>query len=124
MDETWDMLQQQVDRCVEAHGRGELSQSSLQQVAQMVAAVRPKRQSLLYMQTHSTELSSEVLGMSMVIDGQVAEPGDDPDKWPYQSVLDAINDGWRGIVFPDLALMMQDGLPQGLDCEFILEKYS
>lgn len=80
------------------------------------------KQDILYIQTRDTDLRSQILGMNLVINGDYSDLPSDPEEWPYSSVLEAINDGWRIVVFPDLALLMQDGLPKGLGCEFILEK--
>ena len=80
------------------------------------------KQDILYIQTRDTDLRSQILGMNLVINGDYLDLPSDPEEWPYLSVLEAINDGWRIVVFPDLALLMQDGLPKGLGCEFILEK--
>lgn len=80
------------------------------------------KQDILYIQTRDTDLRSQILGMNLVINGDYLDLPSDPEEWPYSSVLEAINDGWRIVVFPDLALLMQDGLPKGLGCEFILEK--
>ena len=80
------------------------------------------KQDILYIQTQDTDLRSQILGMNLVINGDYLDLPSDPEEWPYSSVLEAINDGWRIVVFPDLALLMQDGLPKGLGCEFILEK--
>ena len=60
--------------------------------------------------------------MAMVEDGQVRTLPDDPEQWPYQSVLEAINDGWRIISFPNQALMMDSSQTYGMGCEFILER--
>ena len=79
-------------------------------------------QDLLYLQTKGTSLDSAVLGMTLVQDGQISDGPEDPDDWPYQSVLEAIRDGWRVIQFPNLALLMDESRTYGLGCEFILEK--
>jgi len=79
-------------------------------------------QRLLYLQTSTTSTSSEVIGMSIVEAGQIHEGPDDEDEWPYNSVLEAMNDGWRVIKFPELALLLQEDKTIGLGCEFILEK--
>ena len=83
---------------------------------------KPKRQRLLYLQARSTGVDSEVLGMALVEDGQVIEGPDNPAEWPYNSVLEAINDGWRVIKFPEMALLLMEDKTFGLGCEFILEK--
>lgn len=79
-------------------------------------------QDLLYLQTNSTSLESGVLGMTLVENGHVTALPDDPQAWPYQSVLEAIQDGWRVVQFPNLALLMDESKTYGLGCEFILER--
>ena len=82
----------------------------------------PKRQRLLYLNTGNTGVDSQVLGMALVENGQILEGPDDVDQWPYNSVLEAIDDGWRVIKFPEMALLLQEDKTFGLGCEFILEK--
>ena len=79
-------------------------------------------QRLLYLQTESTSVDSEVIGMSFVEDAEIQLPPDDPDEWPYANVLEAMKDGWRVVKFPELALLYQDPSNLSLGCEFILEK--
>jgi hypothetical protein len=79
-------------------------------------------QRLLYLQTESTSVDSDVIGMSTVEDGEIRLPPDDPDDWPYANVLEAMKDGWRVVKFPELALLYQDPFNVSLGCEFILEK--
>ena len=79
-------------------------------------------QDLLYLQTNSTALDSGVVGMSLVVDGQIVDVGEDPAEWPYQTALEAIRDGWHIIQFPNLALLLDESRTYGLGCEFILEK--
>ena len=83
-----------------------------------------QRQSLLYLQLRNTNPGSQVMGMSLFVGGKMVEPPADPKDWPYQSVLAAIAEGWRVISFPNLALLMNETIPQTLGCEFILEKWS
>ena len=52
----------------------------------------------------------------------MADVSEDSKDWPYQSVLEAIRDGWRVVQFPNLALLMDESRTYGLGCEFILEK--
>lgn len=79
-------------------------------------------QDLLYLQTNSTALDAGVLGIRLVVDGQIVDLPEDPAEWPYQSVLEAIRDGWRVVQFPNLALLMDESKTYGLGCEFILER--
>ena len=84
----------------------------------------PAPQKLLYLQTHSTAVDSPVNGMSMVEGGEVRLPPDDYEDWPYHTVLDALQDGWRVVKFPELSLLFDhpDEVDRWLGCEFILEK--
>ena len=79
-------------------------------------------QDLLYLQTNSTALDAGVLGIRLVVDGQIANLPEDPAEWPYQSGLEAIRDGWHVVQFPNLALLMDESKTYGLGCEFILER--
>jgi hypothetical protein len=79
-------------------------------------------QDLLYLQASSTALTSAVLGMTLVINGEISAGSPTSSEWPYRTVLDAIRDGWRVIQFPNLALLMDESRTFGLGCEFILEK--
>ena len=79
-------------------------------------------QDLLYIQTNSTSLDAGLLGMTLVVDGQIVDVAEDPVDWPYQTILEAIQDGWHVIQFPNLALLMDESRTYGLGCEFILEK--
>ena len=79
-------------------------------------------QDLLYLQTNSTALDAGVLGIRLVVDGPIVNLPEDPAEWPYQSVLEAIRDGWHVVQFPNLALLMDESKTYGLGCEFILER--
>jgi hypothetical protein len=60
--------------------------------------------------------------MRIVENGEISDGPDNPDDWPYQSVLEAIRDGWRVIKFPELALTMDENRTTGLGFEFVLER--
>ena len=81
-------------------------------------------QKLLYLQTHSTAVDSPVNGMSIVEGGEVRLPPEDYEDWPYHTVLDALQDGWRVVKFPELSLLYDhpDEVDRWMGCEFILEK--
>ena len=79
-------------------------------------------QDILYLHTRVNSLTSDILAMRSVTNGQISDGPENPDDWPYQSVLEAIRDGWRVIKFPELALMMDESRPYGLGFEFILER--
>ncbi len=118
---------QQIQGWLDKLRAGTLVEADLQQALDRLSdgtsdGAPPKRQRLLYLNTGSTGVDSQVLGMSLVENGQILEGPDDVDEWPYNSVLEAMNDGWRVIKFPEMALMLQEDKTFGLGCEFILEK--
>ena len=83
-----------------------------------------KQQDLLYLQTSNTSPHSQVVGMMLIQDGVRSEGSLDAEEWPYQTVLDAVQDGWRIISFPNMALLaMNHDDSHGLGFEFILEKW-
>ena len=108
--------------CLRLHERGELSVEQLRLAVDELEQQPALRQDILYIQTLFSSVTSPVNGMSLIQGGEVWGMPDDPDEWPYQSVLEAINDGWRVISFPNLALMMDTSKTYGMGCEFILEK--
>ncbi len=116
---------EQVRQWLDKLRQGTLKEADLQQALDQFEGRDyrgAKIQRLLYLQTRTTGTDSEVLGMSVVEEGQVREGADDPAEWPYNSVIEALNDGWRVVKFPELALLLQEDKTIGLGCEFILEK--
>lgn len=102
---------------------GTLSEKDLQEALDRLDGDSGPRQKLLYLQAHKSGVDADVIGMSIVENGEVNEGPEDPEAWPYKTVLEAINDGWRIIKFPDMTLMMQDEETYGLGCDFVLEKW-
>tara|TARA_Y100000588_G_scaffold347036_1_gene395464 strand:+ start:702 stop:1061 length:360 start_codon:yes stop_codon:yes gene_type:complete len=104
--------------------QGSLTEADLEQALKRLKqnATASPVQRLLYLQTHTTDLESPVTGMSTVEGGKVYDGPDDLDHWPYQTVLEAMTDGWRIIKFPELTLAYLDPEFGGLKWEFILEK--
>jgi hypothetical protein len=116
-------IKQQVERCIAELRAGELAEASLQGILTALDEQTSQRQELLYLQANTTSVTADVVGMLLVQDGEVSEGPADPDKWPYPTVLAAMQDGWRVIQFPNLALMMDESRTYGLGYEFILEKW-
>ena len=85
---------------------------------------RPGRQDLLYLQANTSSPAAAGVGMRIIENGEISDGPDDPDLWPYQTVLDAMRDGWRIMKFPELALSLDESRTYGLGYEFILERYS
>ena len=124
MSDTWEACAVQAEHCLSAFQEQRLAEADLQHLLTLLETARPKRQSLLYLQQRNTHPGSQAIGMSMFVDGQMVEPPADPKDWPYQSALEAMKDGWGVVSFPNLALLMNETIPQTLGCEFILEKWS
>ena len=117
---------QQIQEWLDKLRAGTLVEADLQQALDRLDGTSdddsPKQQRLLYLNTGNTGVDSQVLGMALVENGEILEGPDDVDEWPYNSVLEAMNDGWRVIKFPEMALLLQEDKTFGLGCEFILEK--
>lgn len=105
---------------------GALTTARLRQgIADIVQSSGNSRQDLLYLQAANTSPHSQVVGMMLIREGVRSEGGLDAEKWPYQTVLDAVREGWRIISFPNMALLAMDhDDSHGLGFEFILEKWS
>ena len=120
-------IREQVERCIEEFRRGELTEEDLQGVLDSIDRRREgwgrrRRQDLLYLHTRSTSIDYPVLGMRILENGVLWDGPRDPDEWPYKTVLEAVNDGWRIIKFPEMALLLDESRSFGLGCEFILER--
>ena len=120
-------IREQVERCIEEFRRGELTEEGLQAVLDSIDMRRERRgrrrrQDLLYLHTRSTSIDYPVLGMRILENGILSDGPRDPEEWPYKTVLEAVNDGWRIIKFPEMALLLDESRSFGLGCEFILER--
>ena len=120
-------IREQVERCIEEFRRGELTEKDLQSVLDSIdrrreRSGRKRRQDLLYLHTRSTSIDYPVLGMRILENGVLWDGPRDPDEWPYKTVVEAVNDGWRIIKFPEMALLLDESRSFGLGCEFILER--
>ena len=119
-------VKEQLEQCLDKFRVGTLTEQDLQQAlenanGQLDAATKPQR--LLYLQATNTSVTSSVEGMSIVDSDGVHNGPDDPEDWPYQTVHEAMLDGWRIVKFPEMTLMLVgENETYGLGCEFILEK--
>lgn len=136
-----DEIKRQVEVCVGELRRNALREESLRRIAELAdrlpggarsggqsdgrPAGRPAgRQELLYLQAEQTSVTSRVIGMGLFTGGRFSDGPDDAADWPYQTVADAMADGWRIVKFPEMAILLDDRRTYGLGCEFILEKWS
>jgi len=114
-------IEHQVERCVVELRQGKLTEESLRRISE-VAAGASAMQDILYLHTRVNSPTSDVLAMRIVENGEISDGPENPDDWPYQSVLEAVRDGWRVVKFPELAVMMDESRTYGMGFEFILER--
>jgi hypothetical protein len=119
-----EQLERIVEQCIDEIRTDRLTEERLIELREAIRSKPPRRWDLLYLQAAKTSETSDVVGMRMIRDGKVVHPLPEPDNWPYKTVLEAINDGWRIVKFPELALLMDESRTYGLSCEFILERRS
>lgn len=113
---------QRLEECIEQLQRGCLTEERLRELGKAIGENSARRQSLLYLQTATTSVTSQVIGMLLVEDGAVSDGPFDPADWPYKSALDAISAGWRVIRFP-AQLLVGHRQDRHITCEFILERW-
>jgi hypothetical protein len=117
---------QQLERCLDKFRAGTLTEQDLEQALESVNSqtqAQTKPQRLLYLQATNTSVTSTVEGMSIVEGDGIHNGPDNPDDWPYQTVHEAMLDGWHIVKFPEMTLMLVgENETYGLGCEFILEK--
>lgn len=101
---------------------GGVTQSDLQQLRQLCQAAQP-RQRLLYLHTKAPSIYAAVIGMAQhePVAGQKDRLRTITD-WPYQTVHDALVDGWQVIHFPNLLAPYDDRELDYVGFEFILQK--
>lgn len=116
-------IRRQVKLCRDELRRGALREESLRRIEELADGLAGGRQDLLYLQAEQTAVTSRVIGMSMFVGGEFSDGPEDSDDWPYQTVGDALADGWRIVKFPELAILLDDRRTYGLGCEFILDKW-
>ena len=101
---------------------GGVSQTDLQQLRQLCQSAQP-RQRLLYLHSKAPSFYAAVIGMAQ------HEPlGGHKDRlrtredWPYQTVHEALVDGWQIVHFPNLLAPYDDRELDYVGFEFILQK--
>lgn len=113
-----------VEECIDRLDRGDLKADHLRAVLAQIPSPDNSVQDLLYLQCSTTSVTSQVLGVQFISGGQVQPEPDSVADFPYQSVLEAMRDGWRVVQFPNMALLLDEERTYGLGCEFILERRS
>ena len=114
-------IKNQVETCIDELKRGTLTEKGLRRIAEIADEVRTM-QDILYLHAAANSPISEVLAMRIVESGEISDGPENPADWPYQTVLEAIREGWSVVKFPELALMMDESRTYSLGFEFILER--
>ena len=104
---------------------GGIQKEDLDQLHRIISADRKgTRQRLLYLHAVTPGIRSQVIGMALhePVQGSVTEIVTEEQDWPYNTVHDAILDGWQVIHFPDQRTEFDDREIDILGYEFILQK--
>ena len=115
-------IRKQLEDCIRACDEGTLTAADLRAAAGLLEN-SPQRQQLLFLRSEGPTINAGMVGMLLYVDGQRDEGPADPDDWPYQTVAGAIDDGWRVIKFPELALCIDERQTYEVGHEFVLEKW-
>ena len=102
-----------------------ISDNDLDQLEQILQIrCNQNRQRLLYLQATTPSIRSNVIGMAQhePVNGAITQIEPDTDDWKYQTVHDAIVDGWQAIFFPAQRTNFDDHEIDILGYEFILQK--
>lgn len=102
--------------------KGGISIDDLNRLRQLLQAAQP-RQRLLYLHTRTPSIYGSVIGMAQ--HEPVADQQDTlrtRDQWPYNTVHDAMVDGWQVVHFPNLMAPYDDREVSYVGYEFILQK--
>ncbi|MDE2846647.1 MAG: hypothetical protein OXO51_08085 [Gemmatimonadota bacterium] len=98
-----------------------LDNGDLEQLEGLIENQRPSR--IMYLTARSINMRSGIVGWAVFVPGEGPEfklPGDEP---PYESVLDAVADGWRVVQYPINKLYEYKDLENDyVGFDFILEK--
>jgi len=116
-------IRRQLERCLEEFSEGRLEEASLRAILETLDGAEP-RQRLLFLRVEGWTIGSAAVGMMMLEGREIREGPPDPEEWPYKTVIDAIEDGWRIIKFPELALRVDETRTYEVGGEFVLEKWS
>ena len=104
---------------------GGLQKGDLDQLYQIISVNRKgTRQRLLYLHAATPGIRSQVIGMALhePVQDSVTEIVTVEQDWPYNTVHDAILDGWQVIHFPNQRTEFDDREIDILGYEFILQK--
>jgi hypothetical protein len=84
------------------------------------------KQRLLYLYAQTPDILSPVLALTNYepVPGFSVELTPEVQEWPYQSVHEAVCDGWRVVNFPNQQAIIEDDEIDLIGYQFILEKFT
>ena len=85
-----------------------------------------RRQRILYLHAKSPSIRSPLIGFAIhePVADSVTQIDPENEEFPYESVHDAVIDGWRVIHFPQQRAPFDDREIDILGFEFILERFA
>ena len=90
----------------------------------LASQVAESRQLVLYLTAKSTSMYAAVVGWALFDPTSVREPTPLSEEPPYQSVLEAVADGWRVVQFPVSSSYQYKDLENDyVGFDFVLEKW-
>ncbi|MBM3262146.1 MAG: hypothetical protein FJY97_01760 [candidate division Zixibacteria bacterium] len=116
-------LKRQLEHIREKFRTSRLTEPDIDAALALIGTDKPPRQSLLYIQASSTHPYSGVVGISIYEEGKHQDALDEKGEMLYKSIREALDDGWRIVKFPEMALAMDEQNNYGLGYEFILERW-
>ena len=101
---------------------GSVNSGDLDQLEGLIK--EPSRQIIMYLTARSTNLRSGVVSWVTFDSNAPHEPELPSDDPPYETILDAVADGWRVVQFPIINLYEYKDMENDyLGFDFILEKW-
>ena len=124
MPTAFDAIEGWIDEARAKLKDGEIQKGDLDQLHQIISTNHGTRQRLLYLHAATPSIRSQVIGMALhePVQGSVTEIMTEEQDWPYNTVHDAVLDGWQVIHFPDQRTEFDDREIDILGYEFILQK--
>ena len=125
MPTTFEAIDKWIDEARAKLENSGFQKGDLDQLHRIISANRSgTRQRLLYLHAATPSIRSQVIGLALhePVEGSVTEIMTEEQDWSYDTVHDAILDGWQVIHFPDQRTEFDDREIDILGYEFILQK--
>ena len=115
-------IEQWLDTCRAKLGEGKLTDDDFLRLESLLTE---RKQMVLYLYSKSTNMRSPIASWALYDPTKPDEPALPSQELPYDSVIDAVRDGWRIVQFPISKLYQFSDIDNAyLGYEFILEKWT